>query len=71
MLKLEIKSIRKTKGVTQEELSLRTNLSQSYLSELEKHNSGANPTFQTIEIIAEALGVCPIDLIKCDCKKHL
>lgn len=71
MLKLAIKTIRKTKGVTQEELSLRTGLSQSYLSELEKSDSLANPTLKTIETIAEALNVCPIDLISCDCKEHL
>ena len=70
MLKLSIKKVRKFKSVTQEELSLRTDLSQSYLSELE-NNSLSNPTLKTIETIAEALDVCPTELIECDCEKHL
>lgn len=71
MLKVAIKNIRKFKGVTQEELALRTGLSQSYLSELERSDSLANPTFKTVETIAEALDVCPLDLLSCDCDKHL
>lgn len=68
MIYFDIKNLRKIKGVTQEELAIKTGLSQSYISELESKNSIANPTVQTIEIIAKALDVCPLKLLLCDCK---
>lgn len=70
MIHFDIKNIRRIKGVTQEELAFKTGLSQSYISELEAKHSIANPTIQTLEIIAKALGVCPLDLLYCDCDKH-
>ncbi|MDU3410035.1 helix-turn-helix transcriptional regulator [Clostridium sp.] len=70
MIHFDIKNIRRLKGITQEELAFKTGLSQSYISELEAKDSIANPTLQTIEIIANALGVCPLDLLHCDCKNH-
>lgn len=69
MIHFDIKNIRRIKGVTQEELAFKTGLSQSYISELEAKHSIANPTIQTLEIIAKALDVCPLDLLHCDCNK--
>lgn len=70
MIHFDIKNIRRLKGITQEELAFKTGLSQSYISELEAKHSIANPTIQTLEIIAKALDVCPLDLLQCDCNKH-
>jgi transcriptional regulator with XRE-family HTH domain len=54
--------IRKAKGMTQEELSDRSGLSQQYLSDLERGKR--NPTIVTIYHIAQALGVSHEDLVR-------
>jgi transcriptional regulator with XRE-family HTH domain len=69
MIYFNIRNIRKQKGLTQEELALKAGLTQPYICELESKHSISNPTIQAIEIIAKALGVCPLDLLSCDCKK--
>lgn len=54
--------IRKAKGMTQEELSEKSGLSQQYLSDLERGKR--NPTIVTIYHIAEALGVSHEELLR-------
>lgn len=74
ILKLNIRTVRKTVGLTQEELALRTNLTQAYISTLEQGiTRSKSPTLHTMEIIAEALGVCPKELIECSatCKCNI
>jgi len=55
----KIKSIRTQKGVSQMELSLRSNLSQSFIANLEKGTK--QPSVLTLIRIADALGVSPQD----------
>ena len=54
--------IRKERGLTQEELSELTGLSQQYLSDLERGKR--NPTVVTVYEIALALGVSHLDLLR-------
>nr|DAZ62842.1 MAG TPA: helix-turn-helix domain protein [Caudoviricetes sp.] len=57
----DIKGIRKKKGISIRELSKKTNISRSYLSELE-NNKKINPTLQSLLKIASALNVNVKDL---------
>ena len=50
-----IRELRKLRGISQEALARRTGLSRPYLSTLER-TGGANPTVETLAILAEALG---------------
>lgn len=56
-----VKEVRKNKKVSLRELSKKTNLSRSYLSELE-NNKKLNPTFDVLLKIATALDVNVKDL---------
>ena len=56
--------IRTERGLTQEQLSERSGLSQQYLSDLERGRR--NPTIITIYEIASALGVSHVDLVAPD-----
>lgn len=69
MIYLDVKKARKRSQLTQEELSFRTDLSQSYISELETNSKVVNPTLSTINELAKALNVCPKQLLHCDCAK--
>lgn len=63
-------AIREARGLTQEDLSERTGLGQSYLSKIE--SGGANPTLKNIMIIAQALKVEPAELfVLSDLKKRV
>jgi transcriptional regulator with XRE-family HTH domain len=68
----KIKSIRIKKGISQMELSLRSNLSQSFIVNIEKGKK--QPSVLTLIRIAEALGVNPQDFfpesINFDTKEH-
>lgn len=68
----KIKSIRLKKGISQMELSLRSNLSQSFIVNVEKGKK--QPSVLTLIKIAEALGVSPQDffpeIINLDSKEH-
>ncbi|MCL2265421.1 MAG: helix-turn-helix domain-containing protein [Treponema sp.] len=55
----KIKSIRIIKGISQMELSLRSNLSQSFIANIEKGKK--QPSVLTLIRIAEALEVNPQD----------
>ncbi|HYA93160.1 MAG TPA: cupin domain-containing protein [Thermodesulfobacteriota bacterium] len=52
---LKIQSLRKTKGVTLDQLAKMTGLTKGYLSQIE--NSTKTPPFSTLDKIAYALGV--------------
>lgn len=54
--------IRREKHLTQEMLSEMTNLSQQYLSDMERGKR--NPTVKTIQKIADALEVPFLELLK-------
>ena len=54
--------VRNEKDVTLKELSLRTGISKSALQRIE--SGEVSPTLETLEIIAEALGVRVTDLFK-------
>ena len=53
--------IRKEKGLTQEQLSELSGLSQQYISDLERGKR--NPTIVTIYELAQALGVGHLELL--------
>ncbi|MER8639318.1 helix-turn-helix transcriptional regulator [Mesorhizobium sp. M0700] len=54
--------LRAASGLTQEQVAERSNLSQQYLSDLERGKR--NPTIETLQAIARALGVSHLDLVK-------
>lgn len=56
------KRLRLGKGLTQEELAVATDLSQQYVSDLER--GLRNPTVITLFHLANALGVEPADLLR-------
>lgn len=67
MLRLNIRKIRKSKGLTQEELGHQIGVTQQTISQLEggEHQS----LFDVLEKISDALGICPLSLFECfDCK---
>lgn len=56
--------LRREKGLTQEKIEERSGLSQQYLSGLERGKR--NPTVITLYELAQALGVCHVELVKPD-----
>ena len=56
--------LRRERGLTQEELEVRSGLSQQYLSSLERGRR--NPTVSTLYEIAQALEVSHVELVKPD-----
>lgn len=68
MLHVDVKKARKLKNISQAELVKKTGLSQSYISELES-NIFENPTLKIINQIADALEICPLEILKCNCDK--
>lgn len=56
--------LRREKGLTQEEIEVRSGFSQQYLSGLERGRR--NPTVVTLYELARALGVSHVDLVKPD-----
>lgn len=57
-----VRSIRKEREITQEELAERSGFSQQYISGLECGRR--NPTVVSLFDLAQALGVQPVDLLK-------
>lgn len=57
-----IKDVRKSKGLTQEELAEKCDLHTSYLAGVERGER--NITIQTLDKIAQGLEISPIDLLK-------
>lgn len=66
---LIIDEVRKAKGISQNKLAAMCEISQGYLSALEKNTK--SPTFRMLSKIAVALEVCPKVLIKCTSKPCL
>lgn len=60
----QVRRARLAKGLTQEELSARTGLTQHYISVLE--NGRRNPTILTLYVLSQALGVSHVDLVQPD-----
>ena len=58
--------LRREKGLTQEEIEVRSGFSQQYLSGLERGQR--NPTIITLYELSQALGVNHVDLVKPDGK---
>ena len=54
--------IRKAHGLTQEELAVRSGLTQQYLSDLERGKR--NPTVVTLYELSQALEVSHVELVK-------
>ena len=66
-----IKTSRKRQNLTQKELAIRCNLSQSFLSELENKQIKKNITLRQIIKIAQALKLDPCELSCWFIKKEL
>lgn len=58
----KIKYYRKLKDMTQQELAEKSNISRSYLADVERNRY--NPSIETLQKIAEALGVSVEDFFK-------
>ncbi|MBZ9907771.1 helix-turn-helix domain-containing protein [Mesorhizobium sp. BR115XR7A] len=54
--------LRVASGLTQEQVAERANISQQYVSGLERGKR--NPTIETLQAIAVALGVSHLDLVR-------
>jgi transcriptional regulator with XRE-family HTH domain len=52
-----IKRWRRLKGISQEELALRSRIDRSFISELERNQS--SPSIFTVLKLAKGLGTCP------------
>ena len=59
---INIRNVRKQKGMSQEELSIKSQLSRSYVYYLE--SGKCSPTFDTLERIAEAMAISIWELIR-------
>ncbi|HBJ1650400.1 TPA: helix-turn-helix transcriptional regulator [Clostridium botulinum] len=70
MFKLKIRQFRLKEHMSQEQLGLKCELSQNYISLLEKGCQRVkSPTLKTMEVLCKGLNCCLYDLIICDCKK--
>ena len=58
-----ISSIRKSKGLTQEELAIKASISYSYLTKIEAPNCQTSFSIETLFDLASALEVNPKDLL--------
>ncbi|MBZ9679618.1 MULTISPECIES: helix-turn-helix domain-containing protein [unclassified Mesorhizobium] len=54
--------LRAASGLTQEQVAERANVSQQYVSGLERGER--NPTIETLQAIASALGVSHVELVR-------
>ncbi|MFZ0789018.1 MAG: helix-turn-helix transcriptional regulator [Chromatiaceae bacterium] len=59
-----VKALRVSSGMSQTRLAALTGLSQTWISRLEAGDE--NPTLETLERLANAFGVAPVDLLKVD-----
>lgn len=63
-LGIAISSLRKIKGMTQEQLAEKANISRSFVSKIEGTGSATGFSLEVFLDISEALNVEPADLIK-------
>lgn len=68
-IKFNLQNVRKLKRVSQAKLARKTNLSQSYISQLEREVT--SPTLKVLGKIAKVLHVLPADLVIVDKSKFL
>lgn len=66
-----LKQARLKKNISQFELSKLTNVSQSYISKLEKNETVISPTISKIIALASALDLDPVELAKYFIEKEL
>lgn len=66
-----LKEQRKRRRLTQTQLGKLCNLSQSYISELERDNFFHSPTIKQIIAISKALNINPLDLTNYFIEKEL
>lgn len=59
-----VKALRGSSGMSQTRLAALTGLSQTWISRLAAGDE--NPTLETLERLANAFGVTPVDLLKVD-----
>lgn len=64
-----IRKIRKEKHITQIKLGIEAGVSQAEISYLE-NDKDKSAKLEQVEKIAEALHVCPFDLMTCDCEEN-
>lgn len=62
LLGANVRQLRKSKGMSQEELALEAGMKRSYLSDLERGTR--NPSVRALGRIADALNVEPRELLK-------
>ncbi|AOT72336.1 helix-turn-helix domain-containing protein [Geosporobacter ferrireducens] len=58
---MKIRNLRTEKGYTSLDLAVRSNISKSYIEEIERGDK-INPSFKTVEKLADALNVLIDDL---------
>lgn len=58
---MKIRNLRTEKGYTSLDLAVRSNISKSYIEEIERGDK-LNPSFKTVEKLADALNVLIDDL---------
>ena len=63
-IRINIKSIRKEKRITQKELAEKIGVSEGYISDIERESKDKHPTIKCLLSISEALGVELIDLLE-------
>ncbi|MGL6184821.1 MAG: helix-turn-helix domain-containing protein [Clostridium chrysemydis] len=61
-----IRRYRKLKGLSQLELASMVGISEPTLSKIELGTT--SPRIETLEKIGDILGICPFDLMECNCK---
>lgn len=61
-LGINVKKYRKAKWMTQEQLANLSGISLTEIRAIERFR--ANPSLNTVELVAKALGVSPLDLLK-------
>ena len=62
LLGVNVRRLRKLKGMSQEELSLEAGMKRSYVSDLERGTR--NPSVRALGRLADALSVDPKDLLE-------
>ncbi|MGX9758867.1 helix-turn-helix domain-containing protein [Clostridioides difficile] len=70
-MKNVLKSNRKSKKLTQNQLSKLANISQSYISDLEKEYFVHSPTVKQIISLSEALSIDPCELAEYFIEKEI
>ncbi|MBY6838758.1 helix-turn-helix transcriptional regulator [Clostridium botulinum] len=70
MFKLKIRKFRLKEHMSQEQLGLKCELSQNYISLLEKGVLRTkSPRLKTLHVLCKGLNCCLYDLVICDCEK--